>query len=129
MRTNLRTLRKNNPKKATRVKRKISIRKTLSGSAERPRLSVFRSAKHIYIQAIDDAKGVTLAHASTLETGLQETISEMQKKDAAVEVGKLLAARLKEKGIEKAVFDRNGFRYHGRVAAVADGARQAGLQF
>lgn len=129
MRTNLRTLRKNNPKKATRVKRKISIRKTLSGSAERPRLSVFRSAKHIYIQAIDDAKGVTLAHASTLETSLQETIGEMQKKDAAVEVGKLLAARLKEKGIEKAVFDRNGFRYHGRVAAVADGARQAGLQF
>ena len=125
---NLGPLRKNNPKEATRVKRKIGIRKRMSGDAAAPRFSVFRSARHIYAQLIDDAKGVTLVQACTLDKSLRDAVKGKKKADAAKEVGKAVALRAKEKGITVAVFDRNGFRYHGRIAAVADGAREAGLQ-
>jgi large subunit ribosomal protein L18 len=97
------------------------------GTAQRPRLAVFRSNRHIYVQAIDDIAGATLASASTVEpaqrAGATATV------DAARAVGKLVAERLKATGVEAVVFDRGGFQYHGRVAAVADGAREAGLQF
>lgn len=129
MQVNLKTLRKRSLSTARRIKRKLSVRKKVSGSPERPRISVFRSAKHIYAQAIDDTTGKTLAAASTLDKELKDAAKGVQKKDAAAKVGELIGRRLKEKGIEAAVFDRNGYRYHGRVAAVADGARQAGLKF
>ncbi len=125
---NLGALRKNNPKEATRVKRKIGIRKRMSGDAAAPRLTVFRSARHIYVQLIDDATGTTLVQACTLDKGLRAGLKGKKKTDAAKEIGKALAERAKAKGISAAVFDRNGFRYHGRIAAVADGAREAGLQ-
>lgn len=126
---NLKTLRKRSPTTAQRIKRKLSVRKKLSGEAARPRISVFRSAKHIYVQAIDDTTGATLAAASTVDKAFRDDAKDMKKKDAAQRVGELLGKRLLEKGINKAVFDRNGYRYHGRVAAVAAGAREAGLQF
>ncbi|MFZ9888851.1 MAG: 50S ribosomal protein L18 [Myxococcota bacterium] len=129
MKANLKALRKSSPKVAQRAKRKISVRKKISGTAECPRLSVFRSARHIYVQAIDDATNVTLASASTVEKDVRSTVVGVKKKDAASQVGAALAKRLIEKGVKAAVFDRNGFRYHGRVAAVADGAREAGLEF
>ena len=125
---NLGALRKKNPKEATRVKRKIGIRKRMSGDAATPRLTVFRSARHIYVQLIDDAKGTTLVQACTLDKALRDAIKGKKKADAAKEIGKVVAQRAKEKGITVAVFDRNGFRYHGRIAAVADGAREAGLK-
>lgn len=123
----LSTLRRKNPKEATRVKRKLSIRKRIEGSSERPRLSVFRSANHIYAQLIDDDKGVTIAQASTMDKSIRDSIKDKNKSDAAKEVGKAVAERAKAKGVGAAVFDRNGFRYHGRIAAVADGAREGGL--
>ncbi len=95
----------------------------------RPRLSVFRSGKQIYAQVIDDIKGVTLAAASTLEGDLKEKLKSGANKDAAAEVGKLVAARAKKAGVEKVVFDRGCYVYHGRVKALADGAREGGLQF
>ncbi|MCC7109265.1 MAG: 50S ribosomal protein L18 [Deltaproteobacteria bacterium] len=125
---NLGHLRSTNPKEATRVKRKIGIRKRLSGDAEAPRLTVFRSARHIYAQLVDDAKGVTLVQACSLDKGLRAALKGKKKADAAKEIGKAVAERAKAKGITTAVFDRNGFRYHGRIAAVADGAREGGLQ-
>ena len=125
---NLKTLRKRSPSKARRIKRKIGVRKHISGTAARPRVSVFKSAKHIYAQAIDDDTGQTLASASTVDKGLRAELSGLKKKDAAAKVGQKLAQRLKEKGVEAAVFDRNGYIYHGRVAAVADGAREGGIQ-
>lgn len=125
---NLGPLRSSNPKEATRVKRKIGIRKRVSGDAEAPRLTVFRSARHIYAQLIDDAKGVTLVQACSLDKTLRAALKGKKKADAAKEVGKAVAERAKAKGITAAVFDRNGFRYHGRIAAVADGAREGGLQ-
>ncbi len=109
-----------------RLRRKLRIRKKVSGTAERPRLSVFRSAKHIYVQAIDDVAGRTLAFASSREPALA---TEGRKTDKAAAVGRAVAERLKEKGIERVVFDRNGYRYHGRVKAVAEAAREAGLDF
>lgn len=127
--TNLRVLRKNNPKEATRVKRKIGVRKDVHGDQDRPRLTVFRSARHIYAQIIDDQKATTLVSASTLEKSVRDGVKGKKKADAAKEIGKAVAARAKEKGISKVVFDRNGYRYHGRIAAVADGAREAGLEF
>ncbi|MBI1947813.1 MAG: 50S ribosomal protein L18 [Deltaproteobacteria bacterium] len=126
--TNLGALRKHNPKEATRVKRKIGIRKRMSGDAAAPRLTVFRSARHIYAQLIDDAKGTTLVQACTLDKALRAALKGKKKADAAKEIGKAVAERAKAKGITTAVFDRNGFRYHGRIAAVADGAREAGLK-
>ncbi len=124
---NLKTLRKANPTRAQRIKRAIGVRKRISGTADRPRLSVFRSAKHVYVQAIDDESGRTLAAASTVDKEI--TVDGLKKTDAAKKVGELVGKRLNVQGVESAVFDRNGFRYHGRVAAVADGAREAGLKF
>jgi len=116
-------------KVAARSRRKVSIRKKISGTAERPRLSVFRSARHIYVQAIDDASNQVLASASDLEESLKGDLAGKKKKDRAKAIGLAVAKRLLAKDIKLVVFDRNGFIYHGRVSAVADGAREAGLQF
>lgn len=114
-------------KNATRKKRHARVRSKLSGTAARPRLNVFRSSKHIYAQLIDDVNGVTLASASTLdkEIGLESTSNV----DAAIKVGELVAKRAVEKGIKAVVFDRGGYLYHGRVKALADSARENGLEF
>lgn len=112
-----------------RERRKLRIRRKVNGTAERPRLSVFRSARHIYAQIIDDASGTTLAAASTLSKELEGQLAEDNKVDAAKKVGKLIAAACKEKGITKIVFDRNGYLYHGRVSALAQAAREGGLEF
>jgi large subunit ribosomal protein L18 len=101
------------------------VRKKVTGTAERPRLAVFRSSKHIYVQAIDDLAGRTLASASTMEASVRGGTTATV--DAAKSVGKLVGERAKAAGITAVVFDRGGFKYHGRVAAVADGAREAGL--
>ena len=118
-----------NPKLAARLKRRQRIRRKVSGSEARPRLSVFRSTRHIYAQIIDDGKGRTLVAASTLSGEIKGKLSGLKKADAAKEVGKLLAAKAREKGISRVVFDRNGFIYHGRVKAVADSCRENGLVF
>jgi large subunit ribosomal protein L18 len=118
-----------NPKQTARLKRRRRIRKKISGSAARPRLSMFRSARHIYAQIIDDSQGQTLVAASTLSGQLKGKLSGLKKTDAAREVGKLLAAKAREKGISQVVFDRNGFLYHGRVKAVAESCRENGLEF
>lgn len=112
-----------------RERRKARIRKKISGSGERPRLSVFRSARHIYAQVVDDTGGGTLAAASTLSPDLKGTLTEDDKTAAAKKVGALIAKMCLERKVEKVVFDRNGFLYHGRVKALADAAREAGLQF
>ena len=105
------------------------IRKRLRGIPERPRLSVFRSLKHIYAQVIDDAAGKTLASASSLEKELRGSLKTGANVAAAKEVGKRLAARAKEQGVKKVVFDRGGYLFHGRVKALADAAREGGLEF
>jgi large subunit ribosomal protein L18 len=114
-------------KQEQRRRRHRRVRKHVMGTAERPRLAVFRSNRHIYVQAVDDIAGRTLASASTVEpdrrAGATGTV------DAAKAVGQLVGERLKEVGVTAAVFDRGGFQYHGRVAAVAEGARAAGLEF
>ena len=110
-----------------RARRKRRIRKKISGSTERPRISVFRSSKHIYVQAVDDSKGATIATASTLSEGLKDL--EGTKSDDAKAVGAAIAKALLAKGIEEVIFDRNGYLYHGRVKALAEGAREAGLKF
>lgn len=112
-----------------RERRKLRIRKKVSGTDQRPRLTVFRTAKHIYAQVIDDVKGATLAHASTLTKDLRGTLSDDNKSDAAKKVGALIAKICKSKGIDKVVFDRNGYLYHGRISALAQAAREAGLEF
>jgi large subunit ribosomal protein L18 len=114
-----------------RARRKHRIRRKISGTAERPRLSIFRSARHIYVQAIDDISGRTIAQASSLrEDGLAELVgSETSGKTVVGKaVGRLIARRLKEMNVSAAIFDRNGYIYHGRVQAIADGAREEGLQ-
>ncbi len=117
-------------KRLARLRRKKRVRKKVFGTPERPRLSVYRSLKHIYAQVIDDTKGITLAAASTLDPALREQLKDIKGKvEAARLVGKLVAERALEKGIKKVVFDRGGFKYHGRVKALADGAREAGLEF
>ena len=116
-------------RKVSRLKRKISIRKRISGTAERPRLSVFRSSKHIYAQLVDDIKGDTLTSASSVEKTARDLPKFDSKVALAEHIGKVLADRAKEKGIETVVFDRNGFLYHGRVKALSSGAREAGLKF
>jgi large subunit ribosomal protein L18 len=113
-------------KRDARLRRHHRVRKHVRGSAERPRLAVFRSNKHISAQVIDDRAGVTLAAASTHEADLRDGSSN---KDAAAKVGQRLAERAKDAGVERVVFDRGGFLYHGRVAAVAEAAREAGLEF
>ena len=112
--------------KAQRVKRHQRIRNKISGTAERPRLSVFRSEKHIYAQIIDDTSGRTLAAASSLEKGFEGSGSN---KAGADSVGRLIAERALKKGIENVVFDRGGYIYHGRVQSLAEGAREGGLKF
>ena len=112
-----------------RLKRKKRIRKTIVGTQLRPRLCVFRSARHIYAQVVDDSQGQTLAAASSLEKAVQASEDIKNKKSAANLVGKLVAERALEKGVKQIVFDRNGFLYHGRVKAVSDGARESGLKF
>jgi large subunit ribosomal protein L18 len=112
-----------------RERRKLRIRKKVNGTVERPRLTVFRSAKHIYAQVIDDSTGATLAHASTLSKDLKGSLEEDNKVGAAKKVGALIAKICISKQIEKVVFDRNGYMYHGRVSALAEAAREAGLQF
>ena len=113
-------------KNAARVKRHYRVRNKISGTTERPRLNVFRSAKHIYAQIIDDVNGVTLAAASTTEKSFENYGGNTE---AAKEVGKLVAQRAMEKGITCVVFDRSGYLYHGRVKELAEGAREGGLQF
>jgi large subunit ribosomal protein L18 len=112
-----------------RERRKLRIRRKISGTSEQPRLSVFRSAKHIYAQVVDDAAGSTLAHASTLSREVRGEVTEATKLDAAKKVGQAIAKLLLAKGISKVVFDRNGYLYHGRIRALADAAREAGLKF
>ena len=105
------------------------IRRKVAGSTERPRLAVFRSVKHIYAQVIDDAAGSTIAFASTLSRDLKGTLGSDKKQDAAKKVGALIARICLEKKVDKVVFDRNGYHYHGRVKALAEAAREAGLKF
>lgn len=112
-----------------RIKRHNRLRRRVEGSAERPRLCVFRSNMHIYAQVIDDSLGHTLVSASTTEKEVREQLNGEKKLDQAQVVGKLVAQRALDKGITKIVFDRGGFQYHGRVKAVAEAAREAGLSF
>src|SRR5438477_13070471 len=114
-------------KQRARVRRHHRVRKLVTGTAERPRLAVFRSNKHISAQVIDDVGGRTVAAASSVEKDLRGTVGG--NRDAAKKVGQLLAERAKTAGVSKVVFDRGGFLYHGRVAALADAAREAGLEF
>ena len=118
-----------NFRKQARLKRKKRIRKKIFGTQERPRLSVFRSSKHIYAQIIDDTRGHTLVAASSLEQIVKEQPKFDDKISQANFVGKLFGQRAAAKGVGKVVFDRNGFLYHGRVKAVSDGVREAGLDF
>ena len=114
-------------KRDLRERRKARIRFKVSGSSERPRLSVYRSLNHIYAQVIDDASGKTLAAASTLSPELKD--AKGKKLEQAKQVGKLVAKKCQDAKIAAVVFDRNGFNYHGRIAAVAAGAREGGLKF
>jgi large subunit ribosomal protein L18 len=116
-------------RKRTRLKRHMRIRRSLKGVSERPRLCVYRSNKHIYVQIVDDTTAKTLVHASTLDPELQGKLQKTWDKSSAQAVGDLVAKRAKGKGIASVVFDRSGYIYHGRVAAVAEAARQAGLDF
>jgi large subunit ribosomal protein L18 len=112
-----------------RERRRLRIRKKLSGTVEKPRLTVFRTAKHIYAQVIDDSTGNTLAHVSTLSKDLKSSLDEGNKTEAAKKVGALVAKICLSKKIERVVFDRNGYLYHGRVSALANAAREGGLKF
>lgn len=112
-----------------RDKRKKRVRGKIAGTAARPRLAVFRSARHIYVQAVNDEAGHTVAEASTRSKEIVEAIAKMKKSAAAAEVGKLMARKLLAMKIDTAVYDRGPFLYHGRVKALAEGAREAGLKF
>jgi large subunit ribosomal protein L18 len=112
-----------------RRRRHYRLRRRVSGTVERPRLAVFRSLKHIYAQIIDDSKGVTLASASTMDGDVKGSLKTGGDLEAAKAVGKLVAERGKANGVSKVVFDRGGFAYHGRIASLADAAREAGLEF
>ncbi len=118
-----------NPKERKRAKRKGHIRLRITGTAERPRLSVFRSTRYVYAQAVDDTTGRVLAAASELEETLKASVAGKAKKERARLVGKAIGDKLKAAGVNSVVFDRNGFIYHGRVKEIADGARDAGLEF
>jgi large subunit ribosomal protein L18 len=115
------------PKSAARARRQIRVRKKIFGAPQRPRLVVSRSARHISAQVIDDTRGRTLASASTMEAALRAASGD--KSEKAKQVGGLIAERAKAAGIEQVVLDRAGYKYHGRVAALADGAREGGLEF
>jgi large subunit ribosomal protein L18 len=116
-------------KRRQQLRRRRHVRRGITGTAERPRLNVFRSNKHIYAQLIDDLNGVTLAAASSQLADVKKTVAYGGNTKAAKEVGKYLATVAKNKGIAKAAFDRGHYRYHGRVKALAEGAREGGLQF
>ena len=116
-------------KNVIRLRKHVRVRKKISGTAERPRLNVFRSSKHIYAQIIDDAKGATLVSASSDDKELKEKITNGGNKNAAKLVGEAIAKRALAAGIEKVVFDRGGYIYTGRIKELADGAREAGLKF
>jgi large subunit ribosomal protein L18 len=112
-----------------RKRRHARVRKNLAGTPQRPRLNVYRSLNHIYAQLIDDSQGLTLLAVSTLDPALRETLSGKSKKERAAAVGKALAERATEAGITQVVFDRGGYKYHGRVQELANASREAGLQF
>ncbi len=112
-----------------RLRKHVRVRKKVSGTQERPRMNVFRSLKNIYVQIIDDSTGNTLVSASTLDAALKGKVANAGNKEAAKEVGKLIATKAIEKGIKQVVFDRGGYIYHGRVKELADAAREAGLDF
>jgi len=112
-----------------RIERHFKIRNKIQGTPERPRLNIYRSAKHIYAQVIDDATGTTLVSASTADKELKDKVAELTKTDAAKLVGQAVGERAKEKGINTVVFDRGGYLYHGRIKILADGARESGLEF
>jgi large subunit ribosomal protein L18 len=116
-------------KRQARIKRRRRIRKRVKGTSGRPRLCVFRSAKHIYAQIIDDNSGLTLVSASSTEAEVRQHDDFESKVALATFIGKQVGQRAQEKGIQKVVFDRNGFLYHGRVKAVSEGARESGLEF
>lgn len=118
-----------NSRSVARTRRHARVRKSLSGSAQRPRLNVFKSLSAIYAQVIDDGAGRTLVSASTIDRDLREKAKGLKKSEQAKLVGQTVAERAKSKGIQAVVFDRGGFRYVGRVKALADGAREGGLQF
>jgi large subunit ribosomal protein L18 len=122
-------MRRRNPKQAARMRRKSRVRKKVFGTAERPRLSVFRSSVHIYAQVIDDDTQRTIASASTLDKELRDEVKGLKKSERAKKVGELVAARCQAAGVGMVVFDRNGFLYKGRVQALADAAREKGLKF
>lgn len=117
------------PKRLARIKRRQRIRKRVKGTSGRPRLCVFRSAKHIYAQIIDDSSGLTLVSASSTEADIRKQDTFESKVDMATFIGKQVGERAQGKGIKQVVFDRNGFLYHGRVKAVSEGARESGLEF
>ena len=112
-----------------RLRKHIRVRKKITGIAERPRMNVFRSLNNIYVQIIDDTTGNTLVSASTLDAALKGKVTSGGNKEAAKEVGKLIASKAIDKGIKRVVFDRGGYIYHGRVKELADAAREAGLDF
>ncbi|MEJ2165628.1 MAG: 50S ribosomal protein L18 [Desulfobacterales bacterium] len=118
-----------NVRQQSRLRRQQRIRRKIRGTAQRPRLSVFRSARHLYAQIIDDEQGRTLMAASTLDSQLKDALRSEKKVAAAKLVGKLIGERALDKGIKQVVFDRNGFLYHGRIKSVSEGAREAGLIF
>jgi len=120
---------KKKTRSVARIRRHARIRKQVSGTTERPRLNVFRSLKEIYAQVIDDGDGVTLVSASTIDKELRAQMGSLNKSEQAALVGKAVAERANEKGIESVVFDRGGYRYIGRVKALAEGARKGGLKF
>jgi large subunit ribosomal protein L18 len=116
-------------KNGIRLRKHERVRKKVKGTPERPRLNVFRSLKNIYVQVIDDTTGTTLVSASSLDEAIKGKIAYGGNKEAAKEVGKLIAQKAIEKGIKQVVFDRGGYLYHGRVAELAEGAREGGLEF
>ena len=118
-----------NQRETARQNRKGRIRKRIFGTEQRPRLSVFRSAKHIYAQVVIDSTGSTILSASTLSPDLRAEIDDLDKSDAAKKVGQWIGKKALEKNIQRVVFDRNGFLYHGRIKALAEGARESGLVF
>ena len=123
----MRTVRETKSKEGRRRRRHLRVRKKVQGTPERPRLVVFRSSKHIYAQVVDDSRGVTLLGASDRSEGI--AVEGKGKVAKSVALGKLVAERAKAQGITRVVFDRGGFQYHGRIKAVADGARHGGLEF
>jgi large subunit ribosomal protein L18 len=120
---------KTDQKRVARLRRHRRVRARISGTSERPRLNVFRSSEHIYAQVIDDLAGTTLASASTIDTELRKQCADLNKTEAARTVGKALAERAKKAGITTVIFDRGGWKFQGRVKALAEGAREGGLEF